>query len=492
MLGILGAGAAFPARAVEIEASGAVRGAAQATPNALLISQITSGADLRQRLEAGDGTSEALGVLLNARLGLGDRFVPAVGWRIGLDTGLVDFDAEAGVFGDGRPIGDHVERTLLLGETYLDLQPREDGSLVLRFGKLRTVIADGVVFSGQSLGASLDLNLAYQPSKIPLRLVAFAGLPDGGFQDTLTSPLFHLAAIWSRGAHTFTFSQSLLWDRSSALLPLLVGPSLATDLDEGPIRLRLDPEASQGWISWTGLAWRWALEGFELRLLGVIATGEERLQGLRRPRLLAPPAPDELSFGLLSGFGKVEARIEGGPVAFEPFLLAASGARDLGPEGERRWTAFPSLAPLVPLTRYFLGAATLPAQQQPVLQSLAPDGAGLLGVGLSLDWRLGDWSLRGTGAHFRSFGPPNPAILASRVGPEAVERFFGTLSPAQEAARTYGTEFDLQLDWFFSGWGYASAEGAVFATGDFFGTAPAGWQAFLGFGFFYDSRPRLL
>lgn len=487
MLGIAWGWAAFPALGAEVEASGGVRGAALSTPNAVLRSQISSRSDLVvdvvDRRQNGQGTSEAFGVLLDARAGVSARIVPALGGRIGLDTGLMDFDAQSGVFGDGRPIEAHLRRTLLLGETYLDLQPRPDGSLVLRLGKLQTSIADGVVFSGQALGASLDLDLRYQAARRPLKLVAFVGLPDGGFKDVLTSPLFHGALTWFRGEHRLSLSQTVLVDTSSALLPLLFGPSLASDLAETPNRT-LAPEASRGWISWSGLEWRWEGEHLGIAMIGVLATGRETLEGQRRPEGRLRTVADSVGFDLLSGFGKIEgqARWDPGPgqMAVRPFVLAASGARDLGAPVGRRWTAFPSLAPLVPLTRFFLGAATLPAQQTPVLQSLSPDGAGLLGVGLAWEWILGVWGVRTTGAHFRSFAPSAPDVLNAR--------FTGVPEPA---ARTYGTEVDLELSCFFADWAYASAEAAVFATGDFFGQAPAGWQALMGLNVLWDGPSQL-
>jgi hypothetical protein len=457
-------GLVAPAAAAEFDTSATVRTFAQSTPNALLLTQVTTVGEVVDRVADADARTDEFGGQLFARAGFSAKLARGLYGRLGFDTGLISFTDE-GVFGDGRAIGDHLAQTWLLGETYLDLQPREDGTVVLRAGRLRSRVGEGAIFDGASFGLTFDwdLSLADRPKPFGLRL--WAVLPDGRFTDDFkTSPLVDLELRvpflrWELGGFGAVFV-----DDANALIPLLRLPALLAGVAA---------TGTSGWLGWFG-GW---VEGRQdwggIRLDGIAGVGSVDVQGTAA----LGGQTVEVPVRLRSAFFKAEAWAEARDHRFQLFFVALTGDDDLGPPGDRSYGAFPSLAPVLPLTAIFFSGTSAPIQQQPVVQNLAPDGAGLLAPG-------GGWSVLWgpVGLSVVVAGLFNDASSSLVRAIDALDRRFPNreLPGPSAGARLYGVETNLSADWMVHRHVILAAEGAWLATGGALGPAPDAWQLLLG------------
>lgn len=377
------------------------------------------------------------------------RPVPALRLRLGLDTGLVSVSDEAGVevLIDGRPAGERVEATWLLGETFAELELGDTGVVLVRAGKLRPRIGDGALFDAYALGALVDIDLSLLPQPAPVRVKTWALLPDATFSaQSKASPFFVLeteieiaSRVWVKGLG------AVLIDGDDGAVPVLDDAIVRGSLERldqvrdrtlPNLPARLQPAAergfarlaasmrslsetdalfllsSSGWLGWAGLSFR--AEGARWALRGVGLLGMGQLDLTVAPGLLFELLADqelgalangtlgELSgFGevpLLSGFGQLELRAQlWDEVELQAFLLAMSGDTGLFPDGSGSYSSFVSLAPLITHTSLFFNGAIASAIASPTVASPAPDGAGLLAAGLGLENEFAEgWALRAT------------------------------------------------------------------------------------------------
>ncbi|MGF1511577.1 MAG: hypothetical protein ACFB9M_18945 [Myxococcota bacterium] len=468
------------ANAVEVSGTGFARGAVQSTPDILGLTQITSLQDIgaRRRADDPDARLESVGAQLFTRISARGQPLPGLLWRITLDTGLIDF-TDDGVFGDGRPFGEHARTTALLGSTYLDVQPRADGTMVLRFGKLRPRVGDGAIFDAAAFGGLFDFDLSLLRDPIPFAVTLSAFLPDGRFtEDLKTSPLVNLEVRFP-----FTFFEvgtfgALFWDDEGAFVPLVRFPAFVSDGLEGA-----SVNSTRGPLAWTGAWFEWRSPALLVRIDGMLGLGRTTVSGQlpvsrgRAPVVTSEPFEERVR--LLSGLVKAELDLSWDRFGASPFFLFLTGDDDLGPPGDRTFAAFPSLAPVVPFTSIFLAGTSSPVQQQPSLQNLAPDGSGLIAPGMRGSVGVGPLELAATVAGLFSLFPPALEGLRA-VGPAFERAIPESVDPE---ARLYGVEVDFDVTWFLGSHWAATLESAYFATGGVFGNAPDAYQLLVGIGF---------
>lgn len=166
----------------------------QSVPRSVFLSQ------LRYPGVADDTVTDRWAAQLRLRGGVRGRPTDGLTLVAELDTGLLEL-ANDGTRLDGRPVGDQVQRTLLLGPVYAELQLGETGVVLARLGKMRTRVGEGALFSAYALGLLIDVDLGLAWPSHPWQLRAQALFPSGELvKGTFTSPLFttELAYRFSR------------------------------------------------------------------------------------------------------------------------------------------------------------------------------------------------------------------------------------------------------------------------------------------------------
>jgi hypothetical protein len=497
------------AGAVEAEVFGRARAFYDRLPDAFAATRLT-----REPVDT-PGASERLSAQLFAAGRIWGQPVPGLVLQLGLDTGLIDVSGD-GVFGDGRELDRHAAETLFLGETFVDVQPLEDGSFLLRAGKLRPRFGRGAIFDAYAFGARADWDLRLTDRGPPLRFELWGGVPSARFDDTLKqSPLLHARvtvepvtalelaglgavlfdnddALQTRAASAFVRRAGSVWDGASEVADV-VFDDIATLLEEDT--------GTRGTVGWAGVELGWHRRGWSVELTALLSFGRftttiddaaaaERLDALnvRLDRLAAfIPDPgdrarrirqnrvavEQLSNQLSSAVDGVDRSLFGGFVLLETnapltswldahgFFIWASGEDGLEfANPDDGLGGYVGIAPLLPLTDIFFSGSTAPSQQTPTFASVAPEGSGVLGFGLGPRMLLGPVELDAVAA-----------VLWSDVPP-----------PDRPGDRFFGIEANLGATVFLGRNFHLFAEGAVFATGDYFGGAPAAVQVFGGFG----------
>jgi len=499
-----------PAVALEAEAFGQTRAFYERLPEAFLASRLT------REPEATPGSTDRLSGQLFLAGRVWDQPFPGLVWNVGLDTGLLDLSGAA-LTGDGRVIEDHLAETWLLGATYVDVQPFADGSLVLRAGKLRPQIGNGAIFDAYGLGGLVDLDLRYTESELPFALRVWGGLPSGRFDGELkSSPLLSARATFepAEGLELSCFGAAF-FDRDDALAPTASralirragvvwnGASDVADAVFARVANLIEADTgTRGTLGWAGAEIAWTRRRFRLSLTGIASFGtietrldeasaDARLERLRNEldflAILQTDDPVELlrrrranAVGVQQLDQSLETAVSGARRnTVGGFLLAeiaAPIARDVDLHGFAVWSrgedgvefadprdgysGFVSIAPLLPLTYIFFSGSTAPSQQAPSFSSVAPEGSGVLGFGLGPRAVAGAFDFSGTVAALWSDVPP----------------------PDRDAARFYGVEVDGGARWFLARYFHLFLQGAWFATGSYFGDAPAAAQVFGGVG----------
>lgn len=517
LIALSGASTAGPAFGQQVEADGQVRVRTERLPFELGTFRPTQPSDLlliypellgdlvQTRLPAVPGLSELADLF--ARAQVADRREPVqyldlaaralvrgriggpVWGQLGLDTGLISYfvtqdgsERVSDVTGDGLPIDVHARETWFIGETFVELQPDQNGVVLVRCGKIAVDEGWGAIYRTYALGCEGDVQLRYRPDPIPLGFRLFAGLPSGRFNDELkNSPLLSFETTIQIGRPVeLGLLGTVFFDQADALAPILaVGlnrslvecPSCFGDLsiDQTPFFSVTD---TQGVVGWLGTRLRWfAGTRASLTVLGILGVGRSNvgstLTWRRNPGQLVPAfvvTPQQTQVNLLSGLGRVEGEVWWGAFRTGMFGLFATGDGDTGRDGT--YGGFVSLAPVLPLTSIFLQGATAPLQQAPSLQTLAPFGAGLGSAGLELDFVDAEFGLGATGALF--FAPvPAPVVLRETLEDPPREHFLGG-------------EVDLRARWSPVDALDVTAEGGVFLPGPFFAGVDGAWQLVVG------------
>ncbi|NJK89063.1 MAG: hypothetical protein HC923_06435 [Myxococcales bacterium] len=116
-------------------------------------------------------------------------------------------------------------------------------------------------------------------------------------------------------------------------------------------------------------------------------------------------------------------------------------------------TAFPSIAPLLPLTAVFFGSATQVDLQNPTFTATGPDGSGVLAAGVGLAAVAEPLFVRVQVAVFGASSSP-PAFSNPDAG-----RFFGTeMEVSSSMAVASGLDLRIEGSLFFPG-DYGLVEG---------------------------------
>lgn len=506
-----------PAHAVEAEVYGRARLFYERLPDAFLATRLT------REPEVVTGANDLASGQLFAVGRVWGQALPALGWQLGFDTGLISVD-ERGATGDGVALGTHVLQTWLLGETFLDLQPIRDGRLLMRAGKLRPQIGAGAIFDAYAFGGLVDYDLRYTPGAPPVALRAFAGLPSGRFDEELkSSPLFSLEAVVEPvdGLELKALG-ALFIDGDDALAPVVGralvrragvvwnGPGEVADLAFDRVAGLLENDLeTRGEVGWVGGEIRWRQRRWRVQLTGIASLGrvetsivngasDAAFSGLRdtlfvvganirdpdnRARFLASSARsvEQLQSSVESGVERVVRDTRGflglaqvdAPLAprldLSGFFIVGTGEDGAAfADPSDALSGFSSVAPLLPFTDILFSGSTAPSQQSPSFSTVAPEGSGVWGVGLGPRYRAGPVDLDATAALAWSDVPP----------------------PDREAARFFGLELNGGIAWLFAPSFYVYARGAWLATGSYFGAAPDAFQLFGGVGFDASTRDR--
>ena len=320
------------------------------------------------------------------------RLHPQVGLRIGLDTGLVELGSQ-GARIDGRDFEDGLKQTLWLGQMWLDLQFGSRGGVRWLTGKLRPSIGGSAVFDQYGFGSVLDIDFGLLGRLTnPWRARLTAILPDGRFTEVAKrSPLFaaevgyDAQGVWSARLH-----QIVLVDTEGLLRPLVADRIRAEWINNGeaaPGQFRI---ATNAWVSWTGLTAQVRSSGVRARLRAFFDIGrlQYRPVVLRNPRRgPPPPEPTAGSLDLVSFFASADAQWPVAPeLRFDAFVMAIGGEPSESLGDDDGYRGFVSLAPFLPFTSIFFNGATAGQVASDTVDSLAPDGRGLLAAGVGARW----------------------------------------------------------------------------------------------------------
>lgn len=422
----------------------------------------------------------------------------ALGLELGIDTGLISVDGRR-VLGNGKPFGEHARETLLLGETFGELQLGETGVLAIRAGKLIQTIGGGAIFDAYAFAVSADADFSLIDSASPWRLRFDVMSPDATFtKNGKNSPLFQLE-IGNRvieGGELWMFGAGFV-DGGDGLAPLFADAIFRGRLAQlraafprlGANEAVLEGIRNQygagvfgfdtrtsGWLGWGGLGFRYDDERWRFDVVAIYGFGNidttvvsypEMERALRMVPLIGRSLPmtaflrsseDGLSVksGLLdlnAGFRFTRSLELGG------FIVAATGDADAGrSDRDPAYRGFVSISPRLPYTTLFFNGGLATTLASPTVASIAPDGSGLVALGLNAHLIFGD----------RLEMRPILALLSASTGRNVT------------GGRFYGYEADLLLDLHINRVLLFRMDGALFVPGSYYGDVPVGGQITFG------------
>ncbi len=396
------------------------------------------------------------------------RPVDWLGLEVGLDTGLVSL-GRGGARMDGIALGERLKETLLLGETFAELQLGEAGMVQVRAGKLIVAVGDGVVFDGYGLGVELDVDPSYADPEWQVFGRARALLADATFTAAgKQSPLFELELGRRFGDHgTAAVFGALFVDGGDELEPVMRSALFSGRLGQACDRRAADAVpcdgsgvdvATRGLIGWTGVHGRWRSERLEVRGAAVLQWGSVDA------RLLFLDAQDRVrslgaDIALSGALGSLEAtwRVVDA-LALRGFGIAATGEGGfVRRPAEQGYGGFLALTPRLPLTALFYGGGLSTTLQSLTVSAVSPNGSGLVSGGAGVE--VTPW------------------------GDAVVLALSGALMAATHARPSggfYGAEVDARVDVALSGELALFGSGALFVPGGYYGDVPLGVQVFLG------------
>lgn len=452
------------------------------------------------------------------------RPVPRLGLQLGLDSGLLELDAD-GPYPSAEVVGALARESLLLGATHLEAELGSDGEVLVRVGKLLGPIASPAIFDAYALGAVIDVDPSFGDPDAAWRVHLSAVLPDPSFTARgKDSPLFAAELGWVFGrAGALHLVGALFVDGGDGLAPLLAEAAYRARLTAIAVdvnRRRLPAElkraitdwlvesgggglgfdvSTRGRVGWLGLRGDargpgWSLRGTALVQTGRIATVlranallDARLAALedrfpRAGREVRGRIPDQIDVAIrsLAWFGELVAELEPSEtLRLGGFLVLSSGDSGFsGADPEARSVddrSFLSLAPNLGHTRLFFDGGVGATLTAPTAASLSPDGSGLVALGAVARWAPHE-----------------------RVDLEAVLAGFGALGGASfedqlagvEARFTpYGLELDLGARWRPAELLELRLDAAVLAPGRYYGPeVPLAWQLLSGIVIWLDGR----
>ncbi len=435
-----------------------------------------------------------------------------LGLRLGWDTGLLSVSPQ-GVQIDGRPVTDRLVQTWLLGETHAELQLGKTGVFMARAGKIRPVLGGGAIFDAYALGGVLDVDLSYLPSRPRLFIRAEVLLADASFGARgKTSPLVHLEAGWrGRGLNRLVLFGAAYFDNDNALEPLFADAiarggllQLSDVIDQKVAEIRRPaPRRSarrvtdrfmadridaynageggfdvtnSGTAGWLGALAGWQVGPVVLEGRAIIGSGRMTTK-MRANAGLQAGIRDSLSVLPLGGESVIEALDREGVVRLLSYFLSVEADLELTPDlavssfgllisgdesldiGHDDYSAFVSLAPLLPYTSIFFRGGVAANLSSPSVASLAPDAAGLVGGGVGMTAWFDPFTVRAVAA-----------VLGAQV------------DSAFAAGRYYGAEANLEAYLQLAQRLQIAATTAVFLPGGYFGPGvPPALQANVSF-----------
>lgn len=450
-------------------------------------------------------TSERAAYQLHVLGAVRTRASDLVGFELSLDSGLIEVSTD-GVFADGQRISDRAKETFFLGETVLDLQFGATGVLELRAGKIRPRIGDGAIFDAYAFGLTADWDQSLVDHDNPWRFRLHALLPDATFtSQSKQSPLFAAEIGYAFAPHSeVRFFGAAFLDSEDGLTPVLADAvfrgrlqgarnaviaafpvdrpllkSIISDAISEGYRQRVigyDVE-SHGTLGWLGLTTRARDEELEVSgalILGLgkiemnsspnqgVKTAVERIKSMT-PRvgevvepILAVDSASEVT--LLSYFADASMAYHFTPElagdAFAVVMSGDSGLSERPADPSDKYSSFVALAPLLPFTAIFFRGGVATSLASPVVASVAPDGAGLVGGGGGV-----------------TLSPID--VLNARISLAAL----GALVPSKSTGSGfYGIEADAEIDLQVLDFLALSTQGAIFRPGKYFGDLPVGYQ----------------
>lgn len=447
---------------------------------------------------------------LHLRARLKGRPLDSLGLRLGLDTGLLSLSSE-GARIDGRDIDRAIIETGLLGETHAEWQLGTAGFVMVRMGKLRPEVAGGAIYDAYALGVMVDVDLSYLDAPPDIFMRAHLLLPDASFTARLKrSPLLNFEAGWTgQGRSKVVLMGAAFFDNDGALEPLfadaiardsLLRVASALDARTQAIaqpRLRTQAQAlrdevvqglvgrynagdrivqqtTSGTAGWLGIMGAfeqgpWLMRGRALLGLGLISSdgrATDDVQSFLQDSLARLPnqgqgvidvLDSQGDVPLLSYFLSLDADLKlTDDVRAQAFGLLVSGDDRLSLDSQDSYSAFVSIAPLLPYTSIFFRGAAATRLSSPTTASLAPDAAGVIGGGLGLSAWFAALRLR---------------VVAAALGSQVRSAF--------AEGQFYGAEVNLGLSGALGRYFVLSGDVALFVPGSYFGDGvPVAVQAF--------------
>lgn len=364
---------------------------------------------------------------------------------------------------NGRPLGEELRKTLLIREANLAWSFGRAGFAVVRAGRSRYAVADGLIHDDYATGADVALDLGALGPPFELRAALFQPTRDWPTSVEGISPVLLLRADWlpslfehaglflaarrdSTGSVATLFRGALVEDAVVRLAALGPGQPGYAAQAEYLLRVLAGSSTAEATLAWFGASgslvpfagqrftFTAALQGGELIRLGTTAGG--------------PPARNVRLTGQA-----LSLRWDWSPadwLTVSPWFLYLSGDRPptekarLGLPGG--YSGFLGVTPFVSATNLFFGGGL--AESFAARQATAPgvNGRGVIAPGLTLEVDLpAEVDLTARAAW----------LLAEDAGP-----YGGTV---------YGTELDLTARWSPRPWLALAVEADLLLPGDFFG-----------------------
>lgn len=416
------------------------------------------------------GRQQELAYQLQVVARIAGRPADWLGLEVGIDSGVLSF-GRGGTLADGLPIGARLTETLLLGETFAELQLGEAGLFQLRAGKLIAEVGDGVLLHGYALGVELDVDPSYADPEIStfgrLRIL----LPDATFTASgKKSPLMELEVGQRLGDDaTVALFGALFFDGGDDLGPVIRRALFQGALGRNCALLRrrfqlanidcsgegVDVDTN-GVLGWAGARVRWRSERAELR--GTVMLGLGTIDAtITLPGEMARAFNGNIT--MTSGLGSVEGSWR--PIdalTVTGFGVAATGDGGLEALASRAsYSGFLALTPRLPLTMIFFGGGLSTTLQSLTVSSVSPGGSGLLATGIGVE--ATPW---GEGLSLGLSG----AVMAA-THPSTTGSLYGGEIDAEVVGRVLD---ELEL----------FAQGGVFLPGGYYADRRAGVQVIMG------------
>ncbi len=443
--------------------------------------------------------------------------------RLGVDTGLIEID-DSGLVPDSTSVADGLLDSGLLGTTHAELQLGEAGFVQLRAGKLDEVVGSRAVFDSYSLGMSLDVDPSFSDPDNPWRFSAHAVLPDASLTERgKTNPLFDATLGYAVTQDSrINLNVAMFVDTKDGLSGVIADDmyrSRVTAYVDEAKRFRdsigalwrsrdelieaynaglygYEPK-TKGLLWWFGLSGELMFDRFAIDANATFQFGRfeatvtpnpafaayidsvvpsmpttELERNLRRfvDRHLAPAEADTVE--VISFFAELSASwLATDWLLAELFALYVTGDAGFAEQdpdvATRIDNSFISLVPQVRYTSIFFDGGISQTLTFPTAASIAPDGAGLIAIGASARvMPLDEMMIEGVVAWYGSNGGVRFDDASDTVGTDG---------------GSYGVEANLRVSYRLFDWVTLSADGAIFAPGDYYGDGlPLAYQVIAG------------